>query len=218
MWKVSAALIQHRNEVKAKSRHIVVAPVADVADVLHRTTNISEIMHDRLFDIEAKYAKALVGAGVFNDSRKKPKQLQQRSMKTTGATSQPQTSVPESATVTIKTDGSIDTTLSVSDVVKTLGLQGNGVGGLVGVRSQGLLLGTGLCFTATEVKILNLNPPEATVAVKGFGAAGYEPTVKVITVPIDDLVALDPEKEDIDEQNPLKKACESPMPRLPGFG
>ena len=72
-----------------------------------------------------KYAFALVGAGVFNDSRPMPKLLHRRTENTTQAISQPKSSVPdvpESVTVSIKADGEIDTTMDVSDVAKTLGI------------------------------------------------------------------------------------------------
>ena len=213
LWKVADALLKHQKDAKGKCVHVV----PDAAAALEKMKIVDEIMYDRLYRIEVKYADALAQAGVFNESRPKPKHLHPRAAKTREAMSQPQTSVPESAKVAIMRDGTIDLTLSVGEVVKTLGLQGHGVGGLVAVRDISLLLGSGVAFTATEARIVELNPPEAVLSVKGIDPKSYEPIVRELTVSIDDLVAVDQEKEVIDEQNPSKKACESAMSRLPGF-
>ena len=51
------------------------------------------------------------------------------------------------------------------------------------------------------------------LSVTGTAQPGCGPTVKQVSVPIDDLVAIDQEKEVIAEQNPLKQACDSSMPQ-----
>ena len=68
--------------------------------------------------------------------------------------------------------------MNVSEIVQTLGLKGDGVGGLVGLRSAKALYGTGVAFTTTEVRIVELNPPEAVVVVSGVDAKSLSPTKK----------------------------------------
>ena len=114
-------------------------------------------------------------------------------------------------------DGSIDTEMSVGDILQTLGLHECGVGGLVGVRDAIVLLGTGIAFTAVEIRFVALNPPEATIAVTGILPAGYESTVVAITVNIDDLIPVVQAKDVIPETNPLKKDCSALMSRPPTF-
>ena len=53
---------------------------------------------------------------------------------------------------------------------KALGLRGNGLGQLVGVRSAELLLGTGLAMRAALVKTVAFNPPGVDIAVRGPSA------------------------------------------------
>ena len=131
---------------------------------------VKDIMHDRLYEIEKKYVSALVAARVFHDTRKKPSMLETRSPSLDTAMSQqpPQlpAPVPAVATVSITSGGDIDTSMSIGEVVERLGLVGNGIGGRVGVRDPSVLLGTGLCFTVSDITIAELNPPAVKLSVK----------------------------------------------------
>ena len=76
-----------------------------------------------------------------------------------GAASQPEARDPAEATVTLTGGGDIDTATTAGDAARSLGLQGSGVGQLVGVRSASTLLGTGIAFTTTQIQITQWNPP-----------------------------------------------------------
>ena len=107
-------------------------------------------------------------AKVFGDTRKLPKKLDRREEKTPvasckskatpkGAMSQQETSVPGPLKVKILSDGAIDQSMTVGDVVQSLALTGNGVGQRVHVKSMKTLMGTGIAFSATEVRIHEWN-------------------------------------------------------------
>ena len=82
----------------------------------------------------------------------------------------------------------------MADVVKTLGLTGNGVGRLVAVRDPRVLLDTGFMFTATETTLVELDPPDAVISI-----TGREPplsqTRKNLAARIDDLIAFTEKKQ-----------------------
>ena len=67
------------------------------------------------------------------------------------------------------------------------------------------------------MRIVDLNPPDATVAVTGISADGYQPTVVTLTVKTDDLVPIAQVKDVVPEKNPLKKDCSALMSRVPAF-
>ena len=153
---------------------------------------IEGIMHDRLYEIEKKYASALVTARIFHDGRKKPAMLETRSQNLATAMSQPPPElpapVPVATTVSILASGAIDTAMSAGEVVQKLGLAGNGVGGRVGIRDVKLLTGIEFLWTVSDITIVELNPPDAKIAVRVIGPHGYEPTTKVMTVDVEHLI------------------------------
>ena len=122
--------------------------------------------------------------------------------------------VPAVATVSITPGGDIDASMSIGEVVESLGLVGNGIGGRVGVRDPKVLLGFGLCFTVSDITIVELNPPGAKKSVSGLGPNGYEPTFKKISCGVEDLVAV-ASKETVVEKNMLKISSAPQMVRLP---
>ena len=69
--------------------------------------------------------------------------------------------------VTIRSDGNVEHEMSTADVCKTLGLDGDGTGQCVGLRSFEVLLGTGMSTSATSAKIITLNSSTAKIAVEG---------------------------------------------------
>ena len=107
--------------------------------------------------------------------------------------------------------------MNVYDVVKSLGLTGNGEGGLVHVRNLNRFLGPGTPITVCDVRIVELNPPEATVRVTGICNKGRKKTIHRINVNVDDLIIAEQGKVDVAEKDPLKKAAGTEMPRLPQY-
>ena len=76
--------------------------------------------------------------------------------------------VPEAvSTVRMPPNGDIDTALSSSDVCKMLGLNGDGIGQLVGVRSPNVISAIGVACIPKSIKIVSFNPPEVIISVEG---------------------------------------------------
>ena len=119
--------------------------------------------------------------------------------------SQPEASGSDAVKVEVLGDGEINQAMSVSDVVQCLGLTGNGEGGLVHVRNLKTLLGTGVAFTASEVRIVELNPPEATLRIKGISNRSSKRVIQTLVVNVDDLSIAEQDKVEVDEKDPLKK-------------
>ena len=69
--------------------------------------------------------------------------------------------------VTIRSDGNVEHEMTTADVCKSLGLDGDGTGQYVGLRSFEVLLGTGMSTSATSAKIITLNSSTAKIAVEG---------------------------------------------------
>ena len=86
-----------------------------------------------------------------------------------GVASQPEARDPAEATVTLTEGGDIDTATTAGDAARSLGLQGSGVGQLVGVRSASTLFGTGIACTTTQIKIIEWNPLDDFYLRRGEG-------------------------------------------------
>ena len=137
-----------------------------------------------------------------------------------GAASQRDREARDSAesSVTLTASGEIDIATTAGDAARSLGLQGSGVGQLVGVRSSATLLSTGIAFTTTQIKIVQWNPPEVLLAVTGMESTTMTEVVKQITVEIDDLLPLDKDTKDNEstvDKDPLKRVASVSMQRLP---
>ena len=83
--------------------------------------------------------------------------------------------------MTLTAGGEIDITTTAADAARSLGLQGSGVGQLVGVRSPAALMGTGIAFIATKIKIVAWSPPNVHLEVTGIDGASKAEVVKQIT-------------------------------------
>ena len=191
--KLMEALAKHKREEKERAKSQVIADTGNTMLSDFAKGNLTKaIMHDRLYEIEKKYASALVIARIFHDARKKPPMLETRSQNLDTAMSQPPPQlpapVPVATTVSILANGAIDTAMSAGEVVQKLGLAGNGVGGRVGIRDVKLLTGIEFLWTVSDITIVELNPPDAKTAVRAIGPNGYEPTTKVMTVDVEDLI------------------------------
>ena len=128
--KLMEALAKHKREEKEKAKSQVISDTGNtmLSDVAKG--NLAKgIMHDRLYEIEKKYASALVTARIFHDGRKKLAMLETRSQNLATAMSQlpPElpAPVPVATTVSILANGTIDTAMSAGEVVEKLGLTGN---------------------------------------------------------------------------------------------
>ena len=108
--------------------------------------------------------------------------------------------------------------MTTADVCKTLGLEGDGTGQCVGVRSHEVLLDAGLSRIAKNVTIIALTPPEAEIAVEGemLVEGRIHTMIKTITVDIDQLVPLEV-KQSNERADPLTLGYEPHMPRAPDF-
>ena len=117
----------------------------------------------------------------------------------------------------MKTDGSVDCTMTIADVCQQLGLHGDGIGQFVGVRSHKVLLEKGFAGIASKVKIIAFNPPEVTIIVEGeiYQDGGTKKQIKIVTCGIDDLVQLEAQEETKGKPGPLQLGCEPHMPRVP---
>ena len=225
LTKVGEALVRRKKEVQVATKHLVIKTQAIEAEDAEKPKIIADIMHDRLPKIEEKFSAALSKAKVFNDVRKKPKALHRREKSAAassqptaaGAVSQPEASLPDEVVVKVRDDGSLDDTMNIADVVKCLGLFGTGAGGRVHVRSLSTLLGTGIAFSAYEVRVVELNPPEATIKVTGVSGKDMNPIIKILNVNIDDLTVAEQDKVEREEKDPLKKRPDSSMQRLPAY-
>ena len=161
----------------------------------------------------------MVDASVFNECNKKPKSCYKKTVvdkhvashggasglwgceprescyKKTGcgAASQRDREARGSAesSVTLTASGEIDIATTAGDAARSLGLQGSGVGQLVGVRSPAALLGTGIAFSTTKIEIVAWSPPNVHLAVTGIDGTSNAEVVKQITTEIDDLLPLD---------------------------
>ena len=247
LFKVGDSLTKQEKVFKRNIKNVVrTGPVLDEASNKEKLKVKNDIMHDRLYRIEGKYASALVDAGVFNECSKKPKACYKKTVvdkhvashggasglwgceprescyKKTGcgAASQRDREARDSAesSVTLTASGEIGIATTAGDAARSLGLQGSGVGQLVGVRSSATLLSTGIAFTTTQIKIVQWNPPEVLLAVTGMASTTMTEVVKQIIVGIDDLLPLDKDTKDNEstvDKDPLKRVASVSMQRLP---
>ena len=204
LWKVAEVLLSHKRQNNVPTGVVPVVGVSEEKDKL-----LKKVMKERCALMEEQYAKHLTQAGVSFQGGGMPAPLHVRKATVdvaTGASAMSHAVSPQAdSVVKITSDGDVDCQMSAGDVCKTLGLQGDGIGQSVGVRSTNVLLGTGLSLFATSVKILSSNPPEATISVEGeiIKDGVNHKVIKKHTVAVDDLVPLDA-KESTAKPSPLQ--------------
>ena len=222
LWKVAEQLLTHK---KASSALGSTGPV--VGHDQGKVDLVEKIMKGRLEVIEERYANHLENAGVFAGACKRPAPLHKRLKSkvvppnAAGTTKRKHHDPIEAAhapVVTIMSDGTIDTQMSIADVCRTLGLTGDGIGQSVAVRSHEVLAGTGIAHTADTVKIAALNPPEADIIVEGttYVDGNVAQVTKQLTVAVDQLAPLNTTTA-APKLGPLELGCEPQMPRFPPF-
>ena len=83
-------LLKHKKEEKGKAKSVVLSIVgSNILSDAAKDLALEVAMHDRFYEIEKKYAAALVTARQFKGSRTKPSMLQVRGTMPTTAMSQP---------------------------------------------------------------------------------------------------------------------------------
>lgn len=225
LWKVAEAILVVKRNRQANAK-IGLAPVVVRGSDPERTNKIDMIMKDRLYKIEVRYATHLENAGVFRDGEPKPEPIEEPKK---NEASESAADVPKAishngsnataTTVTInKRTGDVECQLTANEICKTLGLQGDGIGQAVGVRSSETLFGSGIAFSASRIILKHLNPPEAIITVTGTDyLSGTARTItKELTVDADELVPLE-EQTSTEKVGPLLTGYQPHMPRTPAF-
>jgi len=82
-----------------------------------------------------------------------------------------------------------------------------------------VISGNGVARIPKTIKIVEFNPPEATICVAGVmnEDSPHRITSKTITVDIDDLVPLEAAEATKAKPGPLQMGYEPHMPRVPPF-
>ena len=199
VWKIADQIFNH---VKKKMQASVGAVKMNTG--MKDTEKDKLIQHElksKLAIIEERYAGHLVKAGFFAGGATKPEPLYERPPPKKCAPATNHNVAPEAIQeVRLLGNGEVDTTMSISDVCKVLGLTGDGVGQFVAIRDLDKLHEETVLEGEVSpiVTIIDFNPPEATIRLDGVNNSKEQTTL--VTIAIDDLRPLyKSEKEEMEE-------------------
>ena len=189
LWKLGDPL------VKFKSAHSDThSSIASEAIPIARLNVGAQVMHNRLARIESEFREYLLKARVFspldlpeviNRFIDMKKYITGRGTKQP-ASSQSLPSLPSNP-VRIARDGSVRAEQTLDHVLQRLGLQGNGIGGRVGLRCLTLLVGLEGASFAKELIVKSWNLPDVTVDV-AIDMPDQPRVTKEWLVNVDDLI------------------------------
>ena len=203
--------MEARDQIAAHMKSKVAASVGAVKmnTGMKDTEKDKIIQHElksKLAVIEARYAGHLVKAGFFAGGATKPEPLYERPPPKKCAPATNHNVAPEAIQeVRLLGNGEVDTTMSISDVCKVLGLKRDGLGQFVAIRDPEKFLDDAAIDIEFSpiVTITTLNPPEATIRLDGVN--DFKDTTNTVSIDIDDLRPLykDEKEEKTESLDPL---------------